>query len=379
MMSVQPFLKSLLRLAKKHLPKLDFRVNNGNGNSGVVVLLNLDSIGDCILFSSVIMSARKSYPLNKLVLVTLRDKKELFNQCDQIDRLILINKSKVLSPNANYYLINLKIYLRLMFHFRGTVLKLFGPGWLMFEDWAVYTKGFLQNMMRNNLVPSKLPNFKIVDRQHQVPRMLDIASIHGLSKRVEITKNWLPYSEIHSCFGIARNRTSLLIAMGSGHPRRSWPTESYIELIQMFTNRYPEFQVIVVGVSSSIPNVELLYNVQFRETVKILIDQTNLQQVKALIVNSKLVISNDSGISHLAASENRFVCVISSHSLTADSWQLHSPNRYFPWRVSHLVIQPKVSLGNCTSTCKEDEPHCIRAISAEEVFSLLKSVESSWS
>jgi heptosyltransferase-2 len=363
-----PFVAKVL---KSCLPKLDFRNDESEKNCRTVVLVNLDSIGDCILFSSVIMSARKSFPLDQIILVTLDDKEELFEHCKELDELILIKNPKWLSPKLHYCVVNAKIYLTLLLKFRGKIFRLLGPGWLLFSNWTEYTNGFLQSLMNKNLPSRDLPSLAKVNKQHQVMRMLDIAGIHGVDNRIEQTRNWLQYNEINSQLGLAAQTNKIVIAMGSGHPRRSWPTENFIELINLLRIDFPDSKIVVVGNSKQIPNVSILRDLPIDSSVKVLIDQTNLRQVKSFIVHSSLVISNDSGIAHLAASEGKFVVVISSHSVTADIWHLHSPKRYSPWGVDNSVIQPDLSTGACTSSCVADGPHCIKTVKVCRVWDVV--------
>jgi ADP-heptose:LPS heptosyltransferase len=305
--------------------------------------------------------------------VTLSDKEELFEHCKELDELISIKNSTWLSPKLDYYIINTKIYLILLLKFRGKIFRLLGPGWLLFSNWTEYTDGFLQSLMKRNLTSRDLPSLAKVDKQHQVMRMLDIAGIHGVDNRIEQTRNWLQYNEGNSQLGLAAQANNIVIAMGSGHPRRSWPTENFMELINLLRINFPRYKIVVVGSSKQIPNVYLLRDLPIDSSVRVLIDQTSLQQVKYVIANSSLVISNDSGIAHLAASEGKFVVVISSHSVTADIWHLHSPKRYSPWGVVHSVIQPDLSVGACTSSCIASGPHCIKAIEVRKVWDVVKS------
>jgi heptosyltransferase-2 len=103
------------------------------------------------------------------------------------------------------------------------------------------------------------------------------------------------------------------------------------------------------------------------KNVRNLIGKMDLSQVVNLMNSSDLIVSNDSGLAHIAASVKLACVVVSAHPLDGDPWHLHSPKRYHPWKTRFRVIQPLASLDGCFGSCRSEEAHCIRSISPTQV------------
>lgn len=92
----------LTRIAKAFFlfiaPKLNFR-SNPDEEPRFIVLINLDSIGDTILFSVVIESTRKSFPNAEIQLITRIDKKPFYLLCNSLDSYFFFQNKTWASKN----------------------------------------------------------------------------------------------------------------------------------------------------------------------------------------------------------------------------------------------------------------------------------------
>jgi hypothetical protein len=80
-----------------------------------------------------------------------------------------------------------------------------------------------------------------------------------------------------------------------------------------------------------------------------------------------LFIGNDSGSAHLAGAMNCNVIVISRHPSGGDPNHANSPIRFAPYCDRVRVLQPAAGLDACKTECLSSEPHCIKAMSVDQV------------
>ena len=85
-------------------------------------------------------------------------------------------------------------------------------------------------------------------------------------------------------------------------PTKRWPTGHFAKLAQLLINENPNNQVILLGSKSDqILAQEITYQVQQANNIHNWCGDTSLDEAIALIGMSKAVVSNDSGLMHIAA------------------------------------------------------------------------------
>ncbi len=99
-----------------------------------------------------------------------------------------------------------------------------------------------------------------------------------------------------------------------------------------------------------------------------------LREACAVLERCDLFIGNDSGSAHLAAAMDCKTIVISRHPRDGDPDHSNSPLRFGPYCREARVLQPATGLDACTSSCRVTEPHCITAISVDDVVSAARAM-----
>ncbi|MFM8270007.1 MAG: glycosyltransferase family 9 protein [Pseudomonadota bacterium] len=158
-----------------------------------------------------------------------------------------------------------------------------------------------------------------------------------------------------------------VIAPGAALPLREWPF--FPELIFEIKKRYPEKILKIVGTS-----VESAWKARIArwklQGVEDWIEKTSLSELKDLCSRAELVLANDSGVAHLAATLGR--------SRTLVLFGPGNPNYIAPQGPAVLSIraEPPVACSPCEkSYCRAPEGYqrCLREISVESVLSAIKS------
>lgn len=145
---------------------------------------------------------------------------------------------------------------------------------------------------------------------------------------------------------------------GADWPSKRWHIEKYADLLCRLTNKVPSARFIIIGTKKEIMLANDLKQ-RVGDAVCIFSGKTNLEMLPAVIKNVDLLITNDSGPSHIARAVGTPVVTLSGPSYSA----------FLTYKVSSesIVINHPVPCSPCLKkTC--DDMICWNAISVEEVF-----------
>lgn len=113
--------------------------------------------------------------------------------------------------------------------------------------------------------------------------------------------------EIAALFGVSATRPIIGFCPGAEFgPAKRWPHYHYATLAQQLINQ--GWQVILFGSAKDHPTGEQIYQSlrdDLRQHCRNLAGETQLEQVIGLLASCRAVISNDSGLMHIAAALNR--------------------------------------------------------------------------
>lgn len=377
--------KALKNLVIRVIPSLGSKDQNFLDSPRVVVLVNWENLGDFVLFTAVIREMKLNFPEAKLFVVAQRENRELAEQCPYVEKWIWIKGHKKAKSGmghgvqTSYWEKFIVTYIALLIHGRKKIDLMLGPDWLLVKNQAQFSSNLLfqkANRKKDQLKAVGSKNIEMFkDESHQVTRTLSILELFGLQVISDEIENWIaPILSIDNIdikdSQLSRPRR-ILVSLGAGQARRNWPIENVVQLIDRLEVNYPTFQIAVLGPKSLITPET---NRAFPDSGNVvnLIGKTNLSTVASLMQNSDLLISNDSGLAHIAASVKLACVIVSAHPLNGDPWHLHSPNRYHPWKTEYLVIQPPLLVGECLGSCQATYQHCIKTISPDRVLEACK-------
>ncbi len=168
--------------------------------------------------------------------------------------------------------------------------------------------------------------------------------------------------------GIKEGARLILINPGEGViPLREWPIENFITLSKMLLENERNY-IIIVGLEDISKKAEIFYNTVGNKRCINLNNKTTLPELLALFDATDLLLSNDSGMAHLAALTpiKKFIF------FGPESPQVFSPlgdNTRIMY--SALPCSPCLSAFNHrNSACKDNK--CLKMINPDEVYGLFK-------
>jgi ADP-heptose:LPS heptosyltransferase len=91
-----------------------------------------------------------------------------------------------------------------------------------------------------------------------------------------------------------------------------------------------------------------------------------------------MYIGNDTGPMHIAAAAGVAVVAVFCHPIGGDALSAYSPARFAPVGVPSRIVRPATATPPCTSACVANEPHCITAVTVDEVLAAVWELREEW-
>lgn len=150
-------------------------------------------------------------------------------------------------------------------------------------------------------------------------------------------------------------------------PAKQWPATHYAELADTFIQQ--GWQVLILGsqaddaIATDIINHLDLAN---QASIFNLCGDTELSEAIDLIDTADLVVSNDSGLMHIAAALQKTLIAIYGPT---------SPNFTPPLAHNAHIVQIDVDCGPCFQRiCPEYHHHCMQGVNSEQIVHLINSI-----
>ena len=159
---------------------------------------------------------------------------------------------------------------------------------------------------------------------------------------------------------------SIIINLSAGSEIRILPKSVTTELIKLISDKYSQYNIILIGTDSNIDNFGPESIVPYSNIYN-MFNKTSINDLIYLFKNSPLFITPDTGTMHLAATTNiHIVAYFSSGSLA----------RFAPITKNCTIIQHDLGCSGCRDNCFSDEmpKPCMAAITADELFDAVSNV-----
>ena len=211
--------------------------------------------------------------------------------------------------------------------------------------------------------------------QHEVQNFLDVLRADGISVSDDHLEAWLSSEERHFAdrffeeAGVKPGELVIGIHPFAANPPRAWHLDSFTELARQLQERYkahilflggPRDQEALPGIRAALPTPPL-------EAV----GTASLRQTMALLSRCCLLVCNDSGIMHLAASLRVPLVAL---------FGPQSPLKFGPWGDKCRVVSQQFPCSPCKqkffTECEPSssgKPMCLEGITVEQVFESITS------
>ena len=205
----------------------------------------------------------------------------------------------------------------------------------------------------------------------------------GIERKQEYFTSYLPSLRnsqekvLREKFGLKRDVQIVIINVNASElfKFRRWPSNYFIELIELLIQRHPDFYYILIGGRADCEYVNDIYQSIHRNDRLInCAGQTNIKELVALIEMAYLMISNDSGPMHIAS-----LCSVNLVAFFGPE----TPVVYGPINGNALVFSPNgLYCSPCMSIydskkslyaeeCLKNE--CLTNVKPKEVFEMIEN------
>ncbi len=345
----------------------------GSEKSGILVVQSL-GLGDLIFAIPLLRVLKGAFPQEPLAFLTHARNAELLVLVPEVERVISYEKK---TPATLLRLIqearrgSYRMVFVLNPIFRGSVLA-----WC---SGAPVRVGYRRDYERKQslwgfgkylLTHSFLPQDKKI---HEVGRYLDLARMFGLEIRPEDAIPKLSLTPEAEAFGrgVARSlhgkAEEPLVALlpGGGWKMRWWPADRFAAVGDWLADACGA-RVLLLGSKGEAPLVEQIQG-QMKRPVVSYAGKTTLVQLAGLLSQCDLLLSNDTGVAHLAAALNVPTLTLfgpgdplKARPLSPRAVILHHPVPWGPCRVQY------------TDRCQNNL--CMKELSVEEVQEAISKI-----
>jgi len=349
-----------------------------------IIIFRLDAMGDVVMTTPLIRELKRAFPKSHCAAVVQSAFRPLLATNPYIDEILTPPKVKwaYLPRRAQTLVAALLLYWRCL---RGRRFDIaISPRWDLDEHLATLLCLLTNAARRVGYTEKTSPLKQRLNRgfdrafdiclsagpvRHELVRNLAVLGALGASVQDSSLELWLTERDrtFASCLLASTPASSRLIALGIGanSAGRRWPFERYAECTSRLLQLVSVQPVIVCSAGE---RQQALHLAKLLSCKPVILSGAPLRQVCAVLERCDLFIGNDSGAAHLAAAMDCRTIVISRHPRNGDPNHGNSPLRFAPYGREVRVLQPPAGLDACTDCCRVPEPHCITAVSVDDVF-----------
>lgn len=165
---------------------------------------------------------------------------------------------------------------------------------------------------------------------------------------------------------ITKNSVIVSICPGGDYGKaKRWPTKNFSLLIKKLIKYVDKVQIL--GSEKDISNTnKIIKNLEAEEKIKNYVGKTSISNVIRLISKSNFIITNDTGLMHIASALN-----IQTISIFGSTSPLANP----PLADNSIILKKKINCSPCfKSVCDYGHYNCIKSISVEDVLNQLDKI-----
>ncbi len=360
-----------------------------------ILVVRLDRIGDLVMMTSFLRELKKGFPETQVTLVINPLAVNLFEVCPYVDELLVFKHPLAGSLRQMSRLISaLFMGLFQLRHKKYDLAVL--PRWDA-DSFAgpllCFLSGARWRLAYSEHVNAEKAQFNrgydcffthTIDRRfcrHEVKSNMDLLKCLGVESDEDRLELWLTREDVEyvdvalRSRGIPDGARLVALAPGASEKNKIWPPDRFIEVGRWLQYNCGVHLVIVGGDEER--EVASFLEKSLNPRVAAVAGELTLRQTAALFQRCELFVGNDSGPMHLAAAVHVPEVIISRCVREGNPCRDQSPERFGPWGVPHLVMQPEHALPPCIERCLATSPHCILGVTVPQVLSAMMALMKS--
>ncbi len=334
-----------------------------------ILIVRTDRIGDVVLTTPAIAALRKAYPKARIAIMVTPQTQALVMGNPHLDSIIVFDREKAHNGLLGLWrfireLRGQKFDLAVVYHTKKiTNLICFLAGIPARLGYKNNKFGFLLTLPVKDVRPQ--------GTRHETQLCLDLLKQIGIQK--EEIKPYVPVSPKAERWiegwlrenYIREDEPLIAIHPGASCISKRWPAESFVQLIEKISQRYP-VKVLLIGTQDDKSLALKIISSSPQGCVVDTTGQTTVSQLVSLLKRCQVLISNDSGPVHIASALGIPVVAIFGRNQAG-----LSPTRWRPWGENSVVLHKEVGCPICLAHRCPIDFKCLKEIRPEEVFASL--------
>ncbi|MCX5709891.1 MAG: lipopolysaccharide heptosyltransferase II [Candidatus Omnitrophica bacterium] len=317
-----------------------------------ILFITLSNIGDAILTLPALDSLMREYPAADIYVMCAERPKELFENNPRIKKVIIFDKHAGMKANIKLFNALRKEKFDLVVDLRNTFFGAALPARYRTSPFFSRNKS-IAHMRDKHLAKLPTPNTQHPNKIR--PQALNISpSDEGYVDKIIKDNN------------ISQKDAFIVIAPGARSSIKRWPKERFAQLTSLLGKDFGS-KLALIGDKADVEASRYIKEASGLDILD-LTGKTTLMQLAALLKKSRLLITNDSAIMHLASYLN--VPVLAVFGPTDE-------NKYGPWSIASSVVRKSIYCRPCEkAACKSGSLKCLELIRVDDVYHAAKGLLS---
>jgi lipopolysaccharide heptosyltransferase II len=307
-----------------------------------ILFITLSNIGDCILSLPVLDALRSQYPESRISCLVPERPREIFINNPAIEKVIVFDKHAGLIDKIKLFLSLSKEKFDIVVDLRNSFFGAFLPAKKRSSPFR-FIPGRFRHMKERHLFWAGFAGYPFRNKKQQ---------------SLVITPEDVNYIE-----GILRQRKMcdsaklIVVAPGARSQIKRWDKQNFSQLCGRLVKE--GWDVVLAGDKTDEPVCSYVCQAH-AEKILNLCAKTSISQLAALLKKSRLLITNDSAVMHLASYLN--VPVASIFGPTNE-------NKYGPWSQEKIVIKKDIICRPCEkAACRFASLACLSCLKVDDVL-----------
>lgn len=325
-----------------------------------ILVIRFSSLGDVLLTTPVMETLKTFYPESKIVFMTKEKYAPLFKNNNSVDELILLEEGRGASLFKLINHIRKRKY-DLIIDLHKNLRSFIISSLLNYSEYSGVNKRTWERRIRVWFKKNYIPEGYHVVKAY-LETLKSVVKVDGVIK----PKLYLTDAELLAAKeyikNIAPTGEVIAFAPGARWKTKQWPEENFSALGDII-HKCSRAQVLIVGDKNDISTGKRISSLMKRRPVN-LAGITSIREAAALIKHSKVIVTNDSGLMHIAVAVGTPVIAIFGPTVPEFG--------FYPLGDKDSVVEIELKCRPCTlhgdNFCPEGHHNCMRNISLEMVW-----------
>ncbi len=332
-----------------------------------ILIIRLSSIGDIVLATPLVRVLRKKFQDSQIDFIVKKEFSALLRYNPYITNLIELDTSKgfkeLLRLKRKILAEKYDLIIDIHNNLRSIFLRTFSGAKVLKVNKRVF-KRFLLVKFKINLYKNAIP---VAERYIETVTRF---SIKNDNQGLDI---FVPAEII----GVAKDKINfssenfyIAIAPSAKHETKRWPVERFAKLADELIEKF-NAKIILLGGAEDIEICSKLKSMTQGEIIN-LCGKTTLLESAGVLSLCKLLVTNDSGLMHIASALK--IKVVAIFGSTVKEFG------FFPYGTKSIVVEKPISCRPCShigrSKCPKGHFNCMLSIQVDDVFKACEKIIS---